>query len=125
MTIAGIISENTTVQSILSEYESILTEADRLFQDYVRTRSLKLTCGTACSRCRDSYLPLHFIEAYYFQKGIQALDPLKRQAIRRRAIRIIPEIEKFERISRAIEEEVGRGCTRRLRTPEIPPARKD
>lgn len=98
---------NTTVQDILEEYESILEEADRLFQDYVRTHSLKLTCGTACSRCCDYYFPLHFIEVYYFQKGIQSLDYTKRQAIRRRAIRNVPEIERFERIARAIEERSG------------------
>lgn len=107
MTIAGIISESTTVQDILVEYESILAEADRLFQDYVRTHSLKLTCGPACSKCCDYDFPLHFIEAYYFQKGIQSLDATKRQAIRRRAIRNIPEIERFERIARTIEERSG------------------
>ncbi|HHT9139667.1 MAG TPA: YkgJ family cysteine cluster protein [Candidatus Tripitaka californicus] len=107
MAVTYTIPVNTTIQDVLDKYESLLEEGDRLFQDYVRTHSMKLTCGTACSKCCDYYFPLHFIEAYYFQKGIQSLDYTKRQAIRRRAIRNIPKIERFERIARAIEERSG------------------
>lgn len=104
MTIAGIISENTTVQGILGEYESILEEADRLFQDYARTHSLKLTCGTACSECCTYDVSVHFIEAYYLRMGMQALEPQTRHAIRLRALRNISNIERLERFAGAIEK---------------------
>lgn len=98
---------NTTVQSILSEYESILAEADRLFQDYVRTYSLKIACGPSCSKCCDYYFPAYFIEMYYLQMGIQLLDPQTRQTARLKAAKNIPAIERFERVARAIEDRSG------------------
>ncbi|HHT9117936.1 MAG TPA: hypothetical protein ACFYD1_04820 [Candidatus Hypogeohydataceae bacterium YC38] len=107
MTITCTTPVNTTVQGILGEYKSILAEADRLFQDYVHTHSLKITCGPACSECCPYYIFVHFIEAYYLWMGMQALEPQTRHAIRLRAMRNIPKIEKLERFARVIKERSG------------------
>ena len=38
------IKMNAHVQAIIKQYESLILEADRLFQDYVQTNSLKINC---------------------------------------------------------------------------------
>lgn len=105
--IADTIPVNTTVQTLLAQYESLLEEADRLFQDYVRTHSLKMTCGPTCSDCCPYFVPTHFIEAYYIQRGMQTLGPQTRHAIRLKALRDIPNIERFEQVAEAIEKRSG------------------
>lgn len=107
MTITYTTPVNTAVKTILAEYESLLAEADRLFQDYVHTHSLKLTCGPACSECCTYDVFLHFIEAYYLRMGMQALEPQARHAIRLRALRNISKIERLERFAGAIEKRSG------------------
>ncbi|HHT9155564.1 MAG TPA: hypothetical protein ACFYD5_07100, partial [Candidatus Tripitaka sp. YC43] len=107
MTIAYTTPVNTTIQAILSEYESLLAEADRLFQDYVRTHYLKITCGPACSWCCTWDVSVHFIEAYYLRMGMQALEPQTRHDIRLRAMRNIPKIERLERFAGDIEKKSG------------------
>ena len=107
MTITDIITVNTAVQAILSEYKSLLAEADRLFQDYVHTHSLKITCGLACSECCCWGVSVHFIGAYYLRMGMQALEPQTRHDIRLRAMRDIPKIERLERFAGAIEKKSG------------------
>lgn len=107
MTITRTTPLNTTVQGILDEYESILAEADRLFQDYVHTHSLKITCGPACSECCTYDVFVHFIEAHYLRMGMQALEPQTRHAIRLRALRNISKIERLERFAGAIEKKSG------------------
>lgn len=107
MTITCTTPVNTTVQAILAEYESLQAEADRLFQDYARTHSLKLACGPACSECCTYDVFVHFIDAYYLRMGMQALEPQTRHAIRLRALRNIPKIERLERFAGVIEEKSG------------------
>jgi len=96
---------NTGEQVILERYESILKEADRLFQDYVLKHSLKMTCcSPACSECCVCDVAISFIDAWYLQMGMQALEPEVVYSIRRNAMRNIAKLERLERIAEAIEE---------------------
>lgn len=105
MMIAGIIPINTGEQAILERYESLLKDADRLFQDYVLKHSPKMTCcGPACSACCVYDVEISFIDAWYLQMGMQALKPEVLCSIRRSAMRNISRIERLERIAEAIEK---------------------
>ncbi|HHT9108152.1 MAG TPA: hypothetical protein ACFYEF_09575 [Candidatus Wunengus sp. YC63] len=105
MMTAECIPVNTGEQAILERYESILKEADRLFQDYVFKHSLKLTrCGPACSECCDCDVAISFIDAWYLQMGMQALKPEAFDSIRRNAVKNIAKLKRLERIAEAIEE---------------------
>lgn len=107
MAMADTIPVNTSVKAILAEYESLQAEADRLFQDYARTHSLKITCGPACSECCPYDVSVHFIEAYYLRMGMQALEPQTRHTVRLRALRNISKIERLEGFAGAIEKKSG------------------
>ena len=104
MMTAEIIPVNTGEQAILEQYESILKEADRIFQDYVLNHSLKITCGPACSDCCVYDVPIYFIDAYYLQLGMQTLESQKKHDIRLNAVKNVPKIERLESIAEAIEE---------------------
>ncbi|MFN3467593.1 MAG: hypothetical protein ACK4WF_07825, partial [Candidatus Brocadiales bacterium] len=107
MAIVDTVPVNTTVQDILVRYEELLAEADRLFQDYARTHSLKLACGPSCSDCCPHYVAVHFVEAYYLQVGMETLEPRTRHAVRLKALRNIPTLERLGRFARTIEERSG------------------
>lgn len=61
------ISANTTIYDIIEQYKSLLMEADRLFQDYINTHSLKVACGPACTDCCIYDVPANIIDAYTFR----------------------------------------------------------
>ncbi len=104
MVTAEIVPVHTGEQAIMERYESILEEADRLFQDYVLDHSLKITCGPACSDCCSYDVPFSFIDAYYLQLGMQTLELHVKNDIRRNAMRNVSKIKRLEIIAKAIEE---------------------